>query len=345
VPRADTTGVTLHLADRDARLSAVELVADRALTREPRTFSRNGSGWMLRLARPAVARFEYQLAVRGSDGSSETICDPDNAERAPGAFGEKSVVRFPGYRAPAWLDARGVAGEFGDLVVACPGLGEVQARIWSPAGRDRAEHLPLLVAHDGPEYVSLARLDHYIACGIASGIVPPLRLALLKPGARDQWYSASAVYARALCERVLPALREAVAVGGEPVGMGASLGALAMLHAQRHHPDAFAGLFLQSGSFFVPDHDAHESGFVRYARLVRAVRGMLRGNPPGRPVPIALTCGATEENASNNRTMARALVEQGYPARLDLVPDLHNFTAWRDAFDPSLPRLLREAWA
>ena len=60
------------------------------------------------------------------------------------------------------------------------------------------------------------------------------------------------------------AYRGAFAVAGPPVGLGASLGALALLHAQRRFPRTFAGLCLQSGSFFVPRFDRHESGFVRY---------------------------------------------------------------------------------
>ena len=44
----------------------------------------------------------------------------------------------------------------------------------------------------------------------------------------------------ALAMRVLPAIADAVAVR-RPVGAGVSLGALAMLHAHRRFPDAFAG--------------------------------------------------------------------------------------------------------
>lgn len=40
------------------------------------------------------------------------------------------------------------------------------------------------------------------------------------------------------------------------IGMGTSLGGLAMLHALCHDQDAFAGLFLQSGSFLRPRFDA-----------------------------------------------------------------------------------------
>jgi enterochelin esterase-like enzyme len=141
---------------------------------------------------------------------------------------------------------------------------------------------------------------------------------------------------------VLPAIAAAVAVR-RPVGMGASLGALAMLHAQQRHPQLFAALFLQSGSFFVPRFDAQESGFVRYRRVVRNVRAILRDGAR-RPMPVALTCGALEENVHNNRLMARTLAAQGFPAALHEGRDLHNFTAWRDAFDPHLTALLREAW-
>jgi hypothetical protein len=36
-------------------------------------------------------------------------------------------------------------------------------------------------------------------------------------------------------------------------------------------------------------------------------------------------------------------VKQGYPAWLGLVRDGHNWTCWRDAFDPHLPALIEAA--
>jgi enterochelin esterase-like enzyme len=183
-------------------------------------------------------------------------------------------------------------------------------------------------------------LSRYSAAMIAAGTLPPHRVAMLAPGPRDEWYSASALYSRALYVDVIPALPAA----GPPVGMGASLGALAMLVTQRRAPGTFGGLFLQSGSFFMPRFDAHESGFPRYARIVRVVRRILRALEHPDPVPVQLTCGAAEENVLNNRVMARALAEQGYAARLDEVPDMHNYTGWRDAFDPHLTRLLQAVW-
>jgi len=329
---------SLRVEDPDQRLSAVRLCSDLALA-DP-GFVRDNGAWVLTLPPSGLARLEYQLELSDHDGDTVVVCDPGNPRRAPGAFGEKSVLLAAGYRAPAWLSAPAVSGELQALGIRVLGR-EVSIGIWSPAEGE----LPLLVAHDGPEYDELAALTRYAGAMIERGTLPPFRVALLPPGDRDEWYSASAVYGRALCRRILPAIVDHVEVAGRPVGMGASLGGLAMLQAQRTWPDVFAGLFLQSASFFLPRFDRHESGFPRYARIVRFVRGVLRAAMFAEAVPVSMTCGAEEENIRNNRLMASALSAQGYDTRLAEVPDLHNYTGWRDAFDPHLTRLLARLWA
>ncbi len=71
------------------------------------------------------------------------------------------------------------------------------------------------------------------------------------------------------------------------------------------------------------------------------VAGVHAGRLPGRPVPVVLTCGAIEENVRNNRSMTCVLREHGYHATLHEVADVHNYTAWRDCFDPYLSGLLQ----
>jgi enterochelin esterase-like enzyme len=116
-----------------------------------------------------------------------------------------------------------------------------------------------------------------------------------------------------------------------------------MLHAQRRHPAGFAGLFLQSGSFFQPRYDRQESGFRRYLRIVRFTGRVLRA-PTGPAVPVALTCGGVEENLANNRDLADVLAAQGYPVTFAEVPDGHNWTGWRDALEPHLTALLHRVF-
>ena len=337
--------VLLRVADPDERYAAVRLCSDLPLSDGRTAYSRHNGEWRLELAPPPVARLEYQLEVVHRDGSGVRICDPDNPNRAPGAFGEKSVLLLPGYAPPRWLGEEGVAGNTEELAVRGRGLGgRVRVCIWSPADAEPAEPLPLLAVHDGPEYDELAALTRFTAFAIGAGELPRHRVALLDPGDRDEWYSASARYAGALVRDVLPAIGAAVAVRGVPAGMGTSLGALAMLHVQRRHPGVLGALFLQSGSFFTPRFDAHESGFPRYRRVVRFVRDTHRQRAHPDPVPVAMTCGSAEENVHNNRLTARALAAQGYGAELHEVPDLHNYTAWRDALDPHLTALLARAW-
>src|SRR5271163_566772 len=80
--------------------------------------------------------------------------------------------------------------------------------------------------------------------------------------------------------------------------------------------------------------------FRYYPRMVRFVASVPDGTvPAGRPVPTVLTCGAIEENVADNRLMTEALRARGHPAVLHEQPGLHNYTAWRDAFDPHLTRL------
>jgi enterochelin esterase-like enzyme len=328
---------TLRVDDPEERYAAVRLCSDLPLA-DP-AFVRDSGGWVLHLPDTALARLEYQLELSGRDGETLVVCDPGNPDRAPGAFGEKSVLSAPGYRPPAWLEAPVVEGAFDTVGIRVLGSA-LDVRVWSPG----EGALPLLVVHDGPEYDALAALTRYAGAVIERGTLPPFRVALLPPGDRDEWYSASAAYGRALCNRIVPGVQAEVDVTGRVVGMGASLGGRAMLQAQRSWPGVFAGLFLQSASFFVPRFDRHESAFPRYSRIVRFVRGVLRTDAFDQPVPVSMTCGAEEENIHNNRRMATALASQGYDAELAELPDLHNYTGWRDALDPHLTDLLAHVW-
>ena len=233
--------------------------------------------------------------------------------RSAGAFGPKSVLEFPGYTPPGWLSAAAGPGTVTEFEVPVTALdAAVSVRLWSPAGTRDDERLPLLVAHDGPEYDTLASLTRYLSAGVAGHWLPRLRAALLGPGPRDRWYSANMRYTRALCTTVLPAITGRVATSVR-VGMGASLGALAMLHAHCRYPDAFDALFLQSGSFFLPRFDSQEQRFPYYRRIVRFVQGVHDGGLPSRTVPAVFTCGVIEENIENNRLMAKTLTRQGLP--------------------------------
>jgi len=340
-PVIDPDAIRFTFPDADRALSGVRLVQDVRIPGDRLAFAWEAGAWNLAIERPPVDRLEYKFELAYSHGDRESVTDPGNPVTAPGAFGERSVLELPGYQRPGWLDSPAPSGRDCPLEIPTRSVkGAVHGRLWSPPGIETDQPLPLLVVHDGPEYDELAQLTTYLSALIAARRIPPVRAALLAPGPRDDWYSADGAYTRALCLAVLPHLKKTVATT-RTIGMGASLGAIAMLHAHRGHAAAFDALFLQSGSYFHARHDAHERRFSHYDRVVRAVDTMLRAKGHRDPVPVVLTCGEIEENVENNRIMARALRAQGYDVALHEVRDVHNYVAWRDAFDPHLSGLLR----
>jgi enterochelin esterase-like enzyme len=225
--------------------------------------------------------------------------------------------------------------------VASPALaGAVTGELWVADGLEESTAAPLLVVHDGPAYDTEAGLTRYLQRHVDAGVIPPLRAALLSAPERDRWYSANPTYAGALADDVVPGL-VALWPTTRTIGVGASLGALAWLHAQSSYPEVVDGMFLQSGSYFRPETDPQESGFSEFPAIVRFVASVRRGNRTTRPVPTVLTCGRDEENLANNRRMARVLLRLGYRVRFAVVPGGHDYPSWRAAFDPHLPDLVR----
>jgi enterochelin esterase-like enzyme len=336
---SDPTSVTFELRDVRGHLRGVRLEQEVGVA-EPLDFIRTGATWRLRIDRPDIDRMEYLFEIRDRRGRHSTITDPANPRRAGGAFGDKSVLEFPEYQSPAWLDADAVQAAEEHIAVPAPGLdAEIGVTVWAPGDLRESEPAPLLLVHDGPEFAKLGGFTQYAAASIHSGALPPLRVALLEPGDRNAWYSANPGYADALCTEVVAAV-EAKAPSTSRVGIGASLGGLAMLHAHRCHPNVFDALLLQSASFFTDEHDSHEHEFDGFAAITAFVREVGDADTEPAAIPVTLTCGTVEENLANNRAMAAQLRRLGYRARLVEVRDAHNYTAWRDALDPNLTELV-----
>lgn len=347
-PLVDARHVIFRLADPDQAWRAVQLLQQVQRPRAGPRLAPTEGGWTLRLPRPPVDRMEYRFEVQHPDGGWEGLVDPGNPRQAPGPFGEASVLEFPGYAAPVWLDRDDPpAGQLLELSLPVRPLGgSLPLRLWTSAGGDVDDVRPLLLAHDGPELADYAGLLRFCAAMVAAGRLPPHRVALLGPVDRDATYSASPLYARSLAREVMPLLGWLAPTpdGRSPVGLGASLGGLAMLHAHRDQPALLGGLFLQSASTF-RRADRHETGFPQYERVSTFVEGLLAGRrAPGRGVPVAMTCGTVEENLGGNLAVAQALARQGYQAVLHERRDAHHWHAWRDAWDPHLVDLLARCW-
>ena len=300
-------------------------------------YARHDGEWQLELALPGVTRLEYQLEVVDRDGEPRASCDPGNPHRAPGAFGEKSVLLLPGLHPARLARRRGRAR-------ADPGADDTRARARRGGPRQRLE----------PGGRRARRAAAAARRARRAGVRPAGRADAVRRRRHRRRRAAAAsgraarpgraqrvvLRLRALRGRARPATscrrsaRRSASTAPWSAWARASAGWRCCTRSAGI-PGTFGALFLQSGSFFTPRFDAQESGFPRYQRIVRFVRATLREGVHADPVPVVLTCGTAEENVHNNRVMARTLSAQGYPASLHEVPDLHNYTAWRDAFDPA----------
>jgi enterochelin esterase-like enzyme len=342
VPSVVDRQLRFGFRDPERRYAEVSLDCDDAIPGR-RRFRRTSTGWVLRMRAPDVGRLEYRLMLTARDGSVEVVCDPANPERVRTAFGERSVALLPGYAPPVWMHRDVPPGDTEYLEHHDSDIGTLPMTIWSPAGLAGGDTAPLLVVHDGPEYVELSALTSYAAAMVDARTLPPFRMALMHPVKRDEWYAANPDYIRtelAALETVGAAFR----ISGPWVAMGASLGGLTALLLALAAPARFGGFLAQSGSFFRADLDSQEEGYPSFARVVGAVRRIEDAEPTGHRLQVAMTCGVLEENYANNLEMFAALLRLGHDVRFFDVRDLHNYTAWRDSLDPALTELLRSVW-
>ncbi len=303
-------------------------------------FTRTENGWLARLPPPPVDRLEYLISVRSEDGTQSLVLDPTNPLTVAGVFGDHSVLELPGYAPPEWCAFTSPPWESAQFEVpGCPEGLAISGELTALPGTDPKAPLPLLVVHDGPEYAQLARLGDYLGWLAAGTTLPPCRVLLLRPEDRNLSYAANLTYASALTQEAIPLARQLVPVT-HVLGLGASLGALSLAHAAATHPGTFAGLHLQSGSFFLPTYDAHEVRFRYFPQVVAAVAA-LHVDPAGlRDVDLSLTVGQGEENLENNRAFVARMVELGVTARIFEARSGHSYTAWRDLLHPGLGTLL-----
>lgn len=334
--------VAFRLADPTGAHTLVRMWSDLELG--DTTFERIDGGWAFDLpigddGAVAIDRIEYLLDVDG-----EMVLDPSNPLVVPGAFGDHSWLPLPGYSPPAWLEVEPISSARVPLSLDATAVGVLDAEIWAPADANPDEPLPLLISHDGPEMDVYGELTRFVGASIAAGTLPRMRVALLAPGPRDERYAANPAYAAALTGDLLPALAKLAPSDQKPVLIGQSLGALAALHAAWTSPDAFAGVFCQSGSFFTADLDPQESEYAHFAEVTAFVAALL--NQTRLQLPrVAIGCGLAEENLANNKLLRGHLRSTGLDVEWTQIRDGHTWTCWRDMLDPGLTDLLHTVWS
>jgi enterochelin esterase family protein len=289
--------------------------------------------WVLRIELPPNSRIEYKFeVVRGEH--SEWITDPLNPHKAADPFGANSVCQGFGYQRPVWTlaDAQSRTGALEELRLDSQSFGAVRRLlVYVPARFRRSRRYPLLIVHDGEDYLRFADLKTVLDNLIHRLEIPPMIVCLTQTADRLREYAGDDRHAKFLRDEVLPLMREKYPLLDGPAGrglMGASFGAVASLHAAWCNPGLFGRLLLQSGSFAFSDIGQHRRApvFDPVVKFVNEFRAR-----PGLPAPrMYLSCGIYESLIYENRSIVPLLTAQGIQVRYEEVRDGHNWENWRD---------------
>jgi enterochelin esterase-like enzyme len=290
--------------------------------------------WYVVLELPEGSRAEYQLEVaRG--GHRERINDPLNPRLAHSPVGSSSVCYAHGHEIPSWTlsDPEARPGSLVDLVVPSRALRrDSQVTLYLPARFRRTARYPLVVVHDGGDYLRYAAAKTVLDNLIHRLDVAELVAAFVNPGDRLAEYANSAAHARYLTAELLPRLEAELPLPGTPSArclMGASFGAVAALSAAYRSPETYGSLLVQSGSFVFTDIGHDHGGGPPFEPVVRFMN-RYRAAPRRVADKMFVSCGVYEPLIVPNRSMVPVFEAAGMTVRYEEARDGHSWENWRD---------------
>jgi enterochelin esterase-like enzyme len=271
------------------------------------------------------ARLDYKYVLGGSDW----ILDPFNPDRVTGGYGPNSELAMPRYIQPEEI-LRNPAVRHGDVSTErfeSKLLGNSRdVHIYLPPGYDgtRVRPFPVLLVHDGGEYVTLGSMVNVTDNLIGRGEIEPLVIVLIDPVDRGAEYRCDEGFARMIVEEISPEIDRRFNVDRRPPGrgmMGASLGGLISVCITWRNPELFGFCAGQSGAFQAD-----------YSSIVREVE-----TGPPRDIRFYLDWGTYEPViAAANHDMVDAVLRGGHDLVWKEYHEGHSWGSWRAHIDDIL---------
>lgn len=343
MPLVDEDGVVFLFRDRDAKSSSVHLVHEITGLESRQEFERLGDSslFFLPMQIPPEARLEYRIEVSRS-GQVMSLLDPLNSKRSDCPYGHKSVVAGRAYQEPEFARRRhGVRrGRIMDMEIDSRIFGEKRRiQVYVPARYKAERQYPLLVVHDGADYVRYSCLDVVLDNLMHKREMSDLIAVLTDSPDRLSEYKVDPRQGDFLVEEVLPAMESRFSLERDRSAralMGASYGGLTSLHTLTRYPDVFGLLLSQSGSFLHADvrRRGGDAGALTDSAddvgpILRFVEDFCR-REHSRKFRFFLSCGRFEPLIFFNRSLLNVLKRGGFDHRYEESFDGHNWTSWRD---------------
>ena len=298
--------------------------------------------WHLTLELPRHARIEYKFGVvqggamgmRGGQQRARLVRDSLNPHHALDPFGANSVVHTDGYDVPDFTqpDPDSRPGELHEHTLHSEAFAEERTvQVYLPARYRETREYPLLIVHDGDDFLRFAALQTVLDNLIHRLEIPPIVVALTTSPSRLHEYANDENHARFLVEELVPMMESRFSLiekASSRALVGASFGAIASLSTAWRYPRTFDRLCLLSGSFLFTDIGEHEGG-PAFDSVVEFMNEFRKN--PGRPArQLFMSCGVFEPMIYYNRSMLPVFQDTGMRVRLREARDGHNWENWRD---------------
>jgi enterochelin esterase-like enzyme len=296
--------------------------------------------WYVVLKVPEGSRINYQIEVKRGD-HIERFNDPLNSKLSHSPFGAISVCFSSGYVNPEWtfLDPDAPTGVLTEMVVQSHALErDCRVTLYLPAGVSRTGWYPLLVVHDGGDFLQYAAAKVVLDNLIHRGEIVPTIAAFLHPKDRLVEYANSAAHARFLTHELVPQLQTEFPVARSRSGrilLGASFGAVAAISTAYASPWTYGSLVLMSGSFVSADAGTDHGGGPVFDPVVQFVNHY-RDQPRRVAERLFVSCGLYEPLIIANRSIVPIFESAGMQVHYVEARDGHTWENWRDRLRDAL---------
>ena len=297
--------------------------------------------WYVVLELPDRSRVNYQLEVRRGEHTERTN-DPLNPKLSYSPVGTSSVCFAHGYVTPDWTepDPEARPGELTEITVASRALRrDCPVTLYLPARFRRSAAYPLLVVHDGGDFLQYAAAKTVLDNLIHRLDVAELVAVFLHPKDRLAEYANSAAHARFLTRELVPRLESELPLVGQRSGrclLGSSFGGVAALSAAYRAPAVYGSLALMSGSFVFTDVGSADHGGGPVFDPVVQFMNRYRERPRRVADRLFVSCGVFEPLIVRNRSMVPTFEAAGMNVRYLETRDGHTWENWRDTLRDAL---------
>ncbi len=280
--------------------------------------------WYFTRAFEPDARLDYKFVLNGT----AWILDPRNPFQVSGGFGPNSELRMPAYiPAPEILYYPSIPhGTLRDTVFFSATLGNSRTvRVYTPPSyQSSTDSFPVILFHDGLEYVSLANANNVMDYLIAHDRIMPVIGVFVPPVNRTAEYAGAQMdqFTTFIVHELMPVIDARYRTRRDPAyraTLGASNGGNISLWIGYSHPETFGNIAAQSSNIVTEV----ASGFQSSPRLNLQLYMDLGTYDIPQLIPLV-------------RSFIPILQLKGYPYRYEEYHEGHSWGNWRAHIDNAL---------